>query len=120
MNTLEQGRIQARLMTMGVRILALSALKARDSETLTCACIYTGRETTIACASLVPVTSRIPVDDLWSEMSARREEWLDCGITLIQRIGDCLAPGVIAAATYSGHQFARTLDQPAVGFDAFR
>ena len=119
-NTLEQGRIQARLINMDVKILALSALKARDSETLTCSCIYTGRETTIACASLVPVTSRIPVDDLWSELSARRAEWPDCGITLIQRIGDCLAPGVIAAATYSGHQFARTLGQPAGGFDGFR
>ncbi len=119
-NTLEQGRIQARLINMDVKILALSALKARDSETLTCSCIYTGRETTIACASLVPATSRIPVDDPWSELSARRAEWPDCGITLIQRIGDCLAPGVIAAATYSGHQFARTLEQPAVGFDAFR
>jgi dimethylamine/trimethylamine dehydrogenase len=120
-NTLEQGRIQARLVNMGVKILALSALKARDSETLTCSCVYSGRETTIACASLVPVTSRIPVDDLWSELSARRAEWPDRGITLIQRIGDCLAPGVIAAATYAGHQFARTLDQqPAAGFDAFR
>ena len=119
-NTLEQGRIQARLINMGVKILAPSALKARDSETLTCSCVYTGRETTIACASLVPVTSRIPVDDLWSELSARRAEWPDCGVTLIQRIGDCLAPGVIAAATYAGHQFARALEQPAVGFDAFR
>jgi len=119
-NTLEQGRIQARLINMDVKILALSALKGRDSETLTCSCIYTGRETTITCASLVPATSRIPVDDPWSELSARRAEWPDSGISLIQRIGDCLAPGVIAAATYSGHQFARTLEQPAVGFDAFR
>jgi dimethylamine/trimethylamine dehydrogenase len=66
------------------------------------------------------VTSRIPVDELGSALSARRAEWPDRGITLIQRIGDCLAPGIIAAATYSGHQFARTLEQPAAGFDAFR
>ncbi len=119
-NTLEQGRIQTRLMTMGVKILALSALKARDAETLTCACVYTGRETTIACASFVPVTSRIPVDGLWSELSARRAEWPDFGIARIERIGDCLAPGIIAAAAYSGHQFSRSLDQPAAGFDALR
>ena len=35
------------------------------------------------------------------------------GITSITRIGDCLAPGTIAAAVYSGHRFARELDEPA-------
>ena len=30
------------------------------------------------------------------------------------------APGIIAAATYSGHAFARGLGQMAAGFDAFR
>jgi dimethylamine/trimethylamine dehydrogenase len=28
----------------------------------------------------------------------------------IHRIGDCAAPGTIAAAVYSGHQYARELD----------
>ena len=29
------------------------------------------------------------------------------------RLGDCLAPGIIAAAVYSGHQYARTYMEPA-------
>ena len=32
------------------------------------------------------------------------------GIRKVVRIGDCLAPGTIAAAVYSGHRFARELD----------
>jgi len=28
----------------------------------------------------------------------------------VVRIGDCLAPGTIAAAVYGGHRFARRLD----------
>ena len=32
------------------------------------------------------------------------------GIRRVVRIGDCLAPGTIAAAVYGGHRFARRLD----------
>jgi hypothetical protein len=32
---------------------------------------------------------------------------------LRSHIGDCLAPGIIAAAVYSGHQYARTYGEPA-------
>jgi len=34
------------------------------------------------------------------------------GIKSVTRIGDCLAPGTIAAAVYSGHRHARELDEP--------
>lgn len=65
----------------------------------------------MACVSLVPVTSRIPVDELWSEPSARRAEWPDCRIALIQRIGDCLAPGGDVNGYVSGRE--------GLGFPAF-
>ena len=50
------------------------------------------------------MTSREPVDLLYHELVDRVE---------ITRIGDCLAPATIAAAVYSGHLFARELDEPA-------
>jgi dimethylamine/trimethylamine dehydrogenase len=46
---------------------------------------------------------------LWLELAARRDEWGDHGIHSIERIGDCLAPGTIAAANYDGHAFARRM-----------
>ena len=43
----------------------------------------------------------------------REAEWADAGIRTVTRLGDCLAPGIIAAAVYSGHQYARTYMEPA-------
>ena len=107
-------------MTLGVKIYALSALKARTKDELTISCVYTARETRIPCACLVPVTSRSPNDGLWQELTLRRGEWLDHGILSVDRIGDCLSPGTIAAANYAGHRFARMLEQPTEDFDSYR
>lgn len=119
-NTLEQDRIQVRLMTLGVKIRALHGLAARDGDRITIASVYTGEEETIACSALIPVTSRLPVDDLWHDLVMRQDEWRDHGIRSIERIGDCLAPGTIAAANYSGHRYARDRDQDQTGFDMYR
>ena len=47
------------------------------------------------------VTSREPVDELYRTLDGRIP---------VQRIGDCLAPGTIATAVYSGHRYAREAD----------
>ena len=49
------------------------------------------------------VTSRDPADSLYHELVNRID---------IVRIGDCLAPGTIATAVYSGHRYAREMDEP--------
>ena len=36
----------------------------------------------------------------------------DAGIRSVTRIGDCLAPGTIAAAIHDGHRFAREFGAP--------
>ena len=65
-------------------------------------CIYTGREEEIPASAVVLVTSRIPQDDLYHAL----QDEID-----IERIGDCLAPGTIATAVYSGHKYAREMDE---------
>jgi dimethylamine/trimethylamine dehydrogenase len=47
------------------------------------------------------VTAREPQDALFHELGGR---------VAIERVGDCLAPGTIATAVYSGHRYARELD----------
>ena len=42
------------------------------------------------------------------------------GIRSVTRIGDCLNPGIIAAAVHSGHRYARELDAPPAGDLPFR
>ena len=106
-NTLEQGRIQTRLIELGVRIVTAQCLAGRGADSLDLACVYTGRVTVISCGTLIPVTARLPEERLWLDLKAREADWADAGIQSVTRIGDCLAPGLIAAANYSGHLYAR-------------
>ncbi len=71
------------------------------------ACGYTGSVRQIECGCLIPVTSRLPEDSLWQDLQAMRPDWAQAGVTSVAQIGDCLAPGLIAAAVYSGHKHAR-------------
>ncbi len=101
-NTMEQGRIQARLLDSGVDIVAGHSLAAIGDETVEVACVYTGRTTSLARGSVVPVTMRDPVDALVHELRG--------AVGSVTAIGDCHAPGLLAAAVWSGHRYARELD----------
>lgn len=106
-HTLEQARVQKRLIDLGVTIITASCLAGRTAGSVTIACIYSGSTRQLDCAALIPVTARLPDETLWLALKARENEWADAGIKTVTRLGDCLAPGLIAAANYSGHQYAR-------------
>ena len=106
-NNLEQHRIQARLIELGVHIHPHRQLKTCREGEIDIACTYTNRLETLPCATLVPVTSRLPNDALYLELKAREAEWTDAGIKSVKLIGDAYAPGIIAAAVYAGHRYAR-------------
>ncbi|MFP6745924.1 MAG: FAD-dependent oxidoreductase [Alphaproteobacteria bacterium] len=110
--TLEQSRIQKQLLKAGVGIVTLHNLVELDSGGATVACVYTGKTRKLEAASVVMVTTMEPVDGLYHALVARQNEWADHGVRRIVRIGDCLAPGTIAAAVWSGHRFARELGHP--------
>ena len=57
------------------------------------------------------MTARIPNASLESELEKVRNFWDDAGLKSVSRIGDALAPSTIAAAVYSGHRYARDLDE---------
>ena len=40
-----------------------------------------------------------------------RDRWEDAGIASVTRIGDCWAPSTIQQAVYTGHKWARELDE---------
>ncbi|MFT6875543.1 MAG: dimethylamine/trimethylamine dehydrogenase [Granulosicoccus sp.] len=115
-NTLEQHRIQKRLIELGVTITTLNQVSGLDVGRATLACIYTKVEHDIECGTFVPVTMRQPIDSLYHDVHELIEAGISAGPgpgpkTLI-RVGDCLAPGTIAAAVYSGHRYARELGEP--------
>ena len=56
------------------------------------------------------VTARDPRDALVRELRADPAALAAAGIRSVAAIGDCLAPGLLAAAVYGGHKYARELD----------
>ncbi|MDB5660000.1 MAG: tmd [Cypionkella sp.] len=95
----EQGFVQTRLLKAGVEIVPLHTLVEQSPDAIRLACAYTGREVERPCGTLILVTGRIPVDDLYAPLVAM-------GVA-VSRIGDCLQPSSIADAVYSAHRFAR-------------
>ena len=114
-NTLEQAAIHRRLVDLGVEIVLNHSVEAATAESVRTACVFSGREEEIAAEAVVLATCREPVDRLWRDLEARRDEWADHGVKSIRVIGDAEAPGPIAWATYAGHRYARELDEPDIG-----
>lgn len=119
-NTMEQERIQARLLTLGVCIVTAKNLSAIEANRVELECVYTGDRSTLEAASVVMVTARLPADALYDELIADPEALARAGISSVDCIGDCFAPSTIAAAVYAGHRYAREFDEPAMEGVPFR
>ena len=115
-HTEEHSLTMRALIEAGVEIATAKGLVAWQSGELQLQCIYSGRESTIEADYLVPISARIPRDDIWRELDARRDEFDVRDGFLMQRVGDCQAPGIIAAAVYAGHKAARELGCSEVEF----
>jgi dimethylamine/trimethylamine dehydrogenase len=110
-NTMEQPRIQRRLLESGVRIIAHRVASGIAAHALQTACVFTGETLEHVADAIVLVTSRLPRNELAVGLEARAAEWSAAGILGVQTIGDALAPGTIAAAVYGGRRFAEELGQ---------
>jgi len=102
-NTDEQVLTQMRLMREGVKIETLTSLTTVGEKNAELSCVYTGQTREIPADHVVMVTSREPNDALYAELCDRID---------ITRVGDCSAPGIIAAAVMAGHRYAREMDAP--------
>jgi dimethylamine/trimethylamine dehydrogenase len=112
-NTLEQSRIQARLLEAGVTVCANEAVTDFTRGEVGLACVFTGRRRTLPATSVVMVTARNARSELQIELSERKDEISAAGIKSVTAIGDALAPGTIASAVFSGHRYAREFEQEA-------
>jgi dimethylamine/trimethylamine dehydrogenase len=106
-NTLEVGKIQRRLLLAGITLRTSAALAAVGPGKVTLANTYTSQLSEAAADSVVMVTARLPNEDLYQELLARKEQGL---ITSVRAIGDAWAPGTIAAAVWSGRRYAEEFD----------
>ncbi|MCI0573487.1 MAG: FAD-dependent oxidoreductase [Myxococcaceae bacterium] len=119
-NTLEYRHIQKRLHALDIRMLTSHNVTRFTGESVTVEHGWTGKESEVACASVVTVTARLPNDALHQVLLSRQGEWEGAGIRSVQCIGDALAPGLIVHAVYSGHRYARELEEPSRGDVPFR
>jgi dimethylamine/trimethylamine dehydrogenase len=106
--TLEQERVQKKLLDLNVRLLTNHTIGSRVGGSVTATNDLTSAETAIPCDGLVLVTDRIPNDALYHELQPALAEGK---IDSLRIIGDAEAPNIIAQAVFSGHLAAREFDE---------
>jgi dimethylamine/trimethylamine dehydrogenase len=110
-NTLEALPIAKRIARLGIDVLPYSSVAGFSGDKVRVVNGLTGAATELPAGALVTVTARLPVDGLYCALDEMRDRWADAGIASITRIGDCWAPSTIQQAVYSGHKWARGLDE---------
>ena len=104
--TLEQEKIQARLLDLGVEIVVSHQLLKVVANRATIANIYSNNhQQQVDFETLIVVTSRQSDDVLYQTLLEQEHRF-----KTLRAIGDCNAPGTIAAAVYDGHSAARYLE----------
>ena len=116
-NTLEQEKIQRQILEAGIEVVANANLPAVRPGEVDLACMFTDRVHTCAADAIVLVTARLPETGFHEALKPA----IGSGaLRSLTRIGDCNAPGTIAAAVFSGRRVAEDLDEPVSDLLPFR
>jgi dimethylamine/trimethylamine dehydrogenase len=110
-NTLEAMPIARRMARMGVEVVPYTSVTAFNGGSVKLTSVLTGDTWERPAAALITVTARLPVDELYLQLDQARDRWAEAGIATVTRIGDCWAPSTIQQAVYTGHKWARGLDE---------
>lgn len=108
--TLEQHRIQARVLELGIEVITAHNVTRVGTAEIDIGCVYTDRPRFVPAATLVMVTSRRPNDEVHRALMEDSTKLAASGIASVTAIGDCCNPSTIAAAVHDGHRVARELD----------
>jgi dimethylamine/trimethylamine dehydrogenase len=103
----DQAATHSHIVGQGIACHFNKSLLAFAPGKLDLGCVYGGAESSLAVATLVPVTSRQPDTNLHAELKS------DAAFKRVTRIGDAEAPGLIAHAVYAGHRAGRLLGHDA-------
>ena len=104
--TNEQHASVRAMLDAGVEIVTNEVVERLEPLRVTTSCVFSGRQRVIAADWVLPLTRREPHDALYHEVRAAIVEDRARAPKTVIRIGDCLAPGTIAAAVYSGYRAA--------------
>ena len=118
--TYEQQEILRRLVSRGIEIIPSRNLRAIGDGTVELAGMFGEPPIHRDAASVVLVTMRSSNDTVVKELRSLMESGHASAIKSLNAVGDCLTPGLIADAVFSGHRVARELDGPDVTDLPFR
>ena len=109
--TLEQERIEARVMGLGVKLFTRHNLASIKPGSVSLSSIFNAAQSELECTAVLLVNERVSNDTLYHELAPA----LKAGkLQNLQRIGDAEAPNIIAQAVFSGHLAARNFDETVV------
>ena len=107
----ELGNIRVRMIELGIGTVFEQYLTGFSDGVANLASVYPGGDvSSIDCGALIVVGVRSGNDRLFQELNSDAGRLADAGISSLQSIGDCRAPGAIAHAVYAGHECARNID----------
>jgi dimethylamine/trimethylamine dehydrogenase len=107
--TLEQARIQQRLLGCGVQLRVQSVVDRVDARGAWAVDGSTGTRQHIAADAMVLVTDRAPIRELYD---ALQPALADGALSTLRLIGDADAPGLLAQAVFAGHLAAQQFGTP--------
>jgi len=115
--TLEQERIQHKLMKLGMKLYPQTILNEIGNDCVRLINTISGDEVELQRDGAVLVSDRISNDSLYYDLKpALKEE----KIKSLRVIGDAEAPNIIAQAVFSGHLAAREFEEEKVGGTPFK
>ena len=109
--TLEQERIQAKLMKLDVKLYPQTVLSAIEKDSVRLSNAISGGEVELPRDGVVLVSDRTPNDSLYQSLKPALDEGK---IKSLRIIGDAEAPNIIAQAVFAGHLAAREFDEEKV------
>jgi dimethylamine/trimethylamine dehydrogenase len=111
--TLEQVRVQRKLLDLGIKLHVQHVLESIEANSVTLSSTLTGEIFQMKYNAVVLVTDRLPNDTLYYELKPALDE---ARLKSLRLIGDAEAPNIIAQAVFAGHLAARQFeDDPVEG-----
>jgi dimethylamine/trimethylamine dehydrogenase len=115
--TLEQGRIQERLVSLGVALHTEHTIHTLAGGEAIGVCARTSDEQHLPYDGIVVLSDRLPDDALYHALVPLRDTGT---LESLRCIGDAEAPGIIAQAVFAGHLAAREFGAPPDDSTPFR
>jgi len=115
--TLEQERIQHKLMKLGVKLYPQSVLSEIRNDCVKLTNKISGEEIELPRDGVLLISDRIPNDSLYLALQPALEEGK---LQSLRIIGDAEAPNTIAQAVFSGHLAAREFEEEPVEGTPFK